>query len=181
MPEITAGELPGLVLRGFGEPAPYGYWLLSMFHPSPADQVDWAQGNYSVHTRNGRVESPARQGDAKKPARMVAEGSVLVAAGALCGEATDVAPEGFPHPVYRSGFALAVPLPHNGKSAVRVRAPIQSRDREEAVVENVAPVQQPLADARSSEALQSRDSDGAVVENEAPFAANESANPEAAE
>jgi hypothetical protein len=42
---------------------------------------------------------------------MVAEGSVLVASAAPRGAASDVAPEGFPHPVYRAGFALSVPVP----------------------------------------------------------------------
>jgi hypothetical protein len=42
---------------------------------------------------------------------MVSEGSVLVASAEPRGAATDVAPEGFPHPVYRAGFALAVPIP----------------------------------------------------------------------
>jgi CRISPR type III-A-associated RAMP protein Csm4 len=185
MPEITAGELPGLLLRS-DEQASSGYWLLSLFHPSASDQVDWTQGNYSLHTRNGRVESSAGQGDAKKPARMVAEGSVLVAAGALCGGATDVAPDGFPHPVYRSGFALAVPLPHNGRSTVRVRAPlpvvatpIQSHDHEGAVVESDVPVQgfdhrdQPLADARGSEGPPSRDYEEAVAEEKAPAQSEE--------
>jgi len=43
--------------------------------------------------------------------RMVEEGSVLVAASAPRGAAPDVAPEGFPHPVYRAGFAVAIPIP----------------------------------------------------------------------
>jgi hypothetical protein len=42
---------------------------------------------------------------------MVTEGSVLVAATEPRGSAADVAPEGFPHPVYRAGFALAIPIP----------------------------------------------------------------------
>jgi CRISPR/Cas system CSM-associated protein Csm4 (group 5 of RAMP superfamily) len=62
-------------------------------------------------TRGGRVESDVRWGDPKKQTRMVAEGSVLVAAAEPRGAAADVAPEGFPHPVYRSGFALTVPIP----------------------------------------------------------------------
>jgi hypothetical protein len=41
---------------------------------------------------------------------MIEEGSVL-AAGELRGRAVDVAPDGFTHPVYRSGFALAVRVP----------------------------------------------------------------------
>ena len=28
-----------------------------------------------------------------------------------CGAAADVAPDGFAHPVFRAGFALAIPLP----------------------------------------------------------------------
>ena len=42
---------------------------------------------------------------------MVAEGSVLVSSQAPVGSAPDVAPDGFPHPVYRAGFALAIPIP----------------------------------------------------------------------
>jgi hypothetical protein len=42
---------------------------------------------------------------------MVAEGSVLVAAAEPRGMAPDVAPGGFAHPVYRAGFAVAVPIP----------------------------------------------------------------------
>lgn len=86
------------------------YWLLSLFVPSAADNVRWDQGNYSVVTRAGRVSSTAGAGQLKKLQNMVAEGSVVVAAGPPTGAATDVAPDGFPHPVYRSGFALAVPL-----------------------------------------------------------------------
>jgi CRISPR type III-A-associated RAMP protein Csm4 len=124
MPEITSGDLPDLLLRSPNGQATSGHWLLSLFHPSSDDQVDWTQGNYALHTRSGRVESDVRHGEAKKPTRMVAEGSVLVAAAALRGEATDVAPEGFPHPVYRSGFAFAVPLPFPLARVPSVRAPL---------------------------------------------------------
>jgi hypothetical protein len=41
---------------------------------------------------------------------MVQEGSVIHAS-QLRGRAVDVAPEGFSHPVYRAGFALAIPAP----------------------------------------------------------------------
>jgi len=87
------------------------WWMLSLFHPAAADAVDWQRGNYSLTTRGGRVESDARWGDAKKPTRMVAEGSVIVAGSEPRGAATDVAPEDFPHPVYRAGFALAIAIP----------------------------------------------------------------------
>lgn len=106
MPEVTEGELPQLLLNP-GEEAG-AYWLLSVFHPSAADPIDWQHGNYSLTTRGGRVE---RRGDAKKPTRMLAEGSVVVSAHAPVGTASDVAPENFDHPVYRSGFALAIPVP----------------------------------------------------------------------
>ncbi len=106
-PEITEGEL----VIDVKEPGAIGYWLLSLFHPADSDTVDWAQGDYSLTTRGGRVESDARWGDGKKLTRMVAEGSVIVASAEPRGTASDVAPDGFPHPVYRAGFALAIPIP----------------------------------------------------------------------
>jgi hypothetical protein len=73
--------------------------------------VDWKRGGYALLSRGGRVESPAGSGELKKLVHMVAEGSVLYAAPAPRGAAVDVAPDGFAHPVYRAGFAVAVPLP----------------------------------------------------------------------
>jgi CRISPR type III-A-associated RAMP protein Csm4 len=95
---------------------PSAYWLLSLFNPAPADAVDWNRGNYYLIARNGRVESPARSGDLKKSLNMVGEGSVLVAESPVQGAAADVAPDGFAHPVYRSGFALTVPVPGQAAS-----------------------------------------------------------------
>lgn len=138
-PEFVDGGLPDLILsagagtRGRGgaaaeEPAPpptegaeapeihppapeMAHWLLSLFTPAPADSVDWQRGNYTVSERGGRIESPVRSGELKKQLRMVSEGSVLVGGETLRGAAPDVAPEGFPHPVYRAGFALSIPVP----------------------------------------------------------------------
>ena len=99
------------------EPAPapvvveIAYWLLSLYSPSPNDAVDWQRGNYTQVVRAGRVESPARWGDQKKQLRMLAEGSVVFAARQPVGAAPDVAPDGFPHPVFRSGFAFSIPIP----------------------------------------------------------------------
>ena len=109
-PEIAEGELLDLlgIAKPEGEPA---FWMLSLFHPAPSDAVDWTQGNYAITMRGGRVESDAGSGSPKKPTRMVTEGSVLAASSAPNGSAIDVAPEGFPHPVFRSGFALALPIP----------------------------------------------------------------------
>jgi CRISPR type III-A-associated RAMP protein Csm4 len=106
MPEIVEGELPQLLLNSAEDSG--AYWLLSMFHPAGSDAIDWQHGNYSLSTRGGRVEI---HGDEKKPTRMLTEGSVIVSASAPIGAASDVAPENFAHPVYRSGFALAIPIP----------------------------------------------------------------------
>ncbi len=86
------------------------WWMLSLFHPASADSVNWQRGNYSLITRGGRIESDAGWGHAKQSTRMIAEGSVIVAAAPPLGSAVNVAPDSFPHPVYRSGFALAVPI-----------------------------------------------------------------------
>jgi hypothetical protein len=86
------------------------YWLLSLFAPAENEGVDWQRGSYSVLTRGGRVESPARWGDEKKLLRMVEEGSVILSEAPPKGAAPDVAPDGFPHPVFRAGFAVAVPI-----------------------------------------------------------------------
>lgn len=110
MPEITSGELPGLLISKPHADA-WGYWLLSVFAPAESDSVDWERGDYVLTTRGGRIESSAGWGDGKKLTRMVAEGSVLVAASAPLGSASDVAPDGFAHPVYRAGFALTIPIP----------------------------------------------------------------------
>jgi len=93
------------------EPGAQAHWLLSLFTPSGADRIDWRRGNYTVLARGGRVESPAGSGELKKQLQMVAEGSVLHTETAPRGSAADVAPDGFAHPVYRAGFAMAIPLP----------------------------------------------------------------------
>ena len=91
------------------------HWLLSLFTPGPDDAVDWKRGNYTVVARGGRIESPAGFGERKKQVQMVTEGSVLVAGEAIRGAALDVAPDGFPHPVFRAGFALSIALPRPGR------------------------------------------------------------------
>lgn len=115
-PEFTDGALPDLLLprdaenNGSGD-GEHGWWLLSLFSPSEADRVEWQRGWYSVISRGGRVESPAGWGAMKKLSRMVTEGSVLISGEPLRGAAVNVAPDGFAHPVFRSGVAVAVPLP----------------------------------------------------------------------
>lgn len=87
------------------------HWMLSLFTPAAEDTVDWGRGSYTLMARGGRVDSPAGSGELKKQVQMIAEGSVLVAATAPRGAASNVAPDGFAHPVFRAGFALAIPLP----------------------------------------------------------------------
>ncbi len=121
-PEFREGVMPELILKARvgvqlgpeGEaqlPPETAYWLLGLFSPLETDNVDWGRGSYSLLTRGGRVESPAAPGRVKKFSRMVTEGSVVVAGAPPCGAALDVAPEGVGHPVYRAGFAFAVPVP----------------------------------------------------------------------
>ena len=86
------------------------HWLLSLFAPAKDEVIDWQRGNYSILTRGGRVDSPVRSGEPKRLLRMVEEGSVLVSRAPLRGSAPNVAPDGFPHPVYRAGYPLAIPI-----------------------------------------------------------------------
>ena len=111
-PEFADGDL-GVLLFGNRYRAPEevtGHWLLSLFSPAADDRIDWQQGDYRVVGRTGRVQSSAGSGAAKRANQMIAEGSVLVSAAAPKGTARDVAPAGFPHPVYRAGFALTLPI-----------------------------------------------------------------------
>jgi hypothetical protein len=113
---ITAPEIASFWTEPSAEPAApvpvlQAYWLLSLFTPTPDDTIEWERGDYSMLARGGRVESPVRSGELKKMQNMVSEGSVLLAPSDPRGSAADVAPDGFPHPVYRAGFAVAIPIP----------------------------------------------------------------------
>jgi CRISPR type III-A-associated RAMP protein Csm4 len=85
------------------------WWLLSLYSPHEEDSVDWSKGEYTTLTRAGWTDSAAGS-VRKKQVRMIEEGSVLMAP-MLRGRAVDVAPDGFAHPTWRAGFALAVPVP----------------------------------------------------------------------
>ena len=107
-PEFTEGALPEMILPLEGAENLTSWWMLSLFTPSAEDRIDWSSGNYTLMTRGGRVQGG---GDRKKDLPMVVEGSVLSSPSAPRGAAPDVAPDGFAHPVYRAGFALAIPVP----------------------------------------------------------------------
>ncbi len=128
-PVIATGTLPDLILKvpdpddagrdgendsvqsAENPPSETAFWLLSLFRPGARDEVDWERGDYVLSTRSGRVESAAGWGDRKKSLRMVEEGSVLFAKAQPAGSAADVAPDGFPHPVFRYGAALSIEIP----------------------------------------------------------------------
>ena len=85
------------------------WWLLSLYSPHPDDVIDWTRSHYDSTTRAGWTDSTS--GSVKKKlVRMIGEGSVI-SAPSVKGQAVDVAPDDFAHPVYRAGFALAVPMP----------------------------------------------------------------------
>ncbi len=116
-PEWQSGAWPGILLPKVARNAASDdersslFWLLSLYAPGAADQVNWKSGSYRLAHRGGRVQSLAGSGALKKTVRLVEEGSVLSASVHPIGSAVDVAPDGFAHPVYRSGFALALQLP----------------------------------------------------------------------
>jgi CRISPR type III-A-associated RAMP protein Csm4 len=117
MPPGTPPGMPPAAPEAAEDSPEQAHWLLSLYLPSSDDLVDWKRGSYSTLTRRGRIESRARWGEIKAPTLMVAEGSVLLsAASQLRGEARDTAPAGFPHPVYRAGFAVTVPIPWRASS-----------------------------------------------------------------
>jgi len=121
-PQFEPGTLPGLLMPKLGRALGNGgngnadagtslYWLLSLYSPAGTDAVDWSGGDYQLVSRGGHIESASASSTKKKSARMISEGSVLAANVEPAGAVVDVAPDGFEHPVYRSGLALALKLP----------------------------------------------------------------------
>ncbi len=106
------------------------YWMLSLYSPAAGDSVDWSSGDYRITTRGGRIESTAASGAPKKAAQMIVEGSVLATRDEPAGAAVNVAPDGFAHPVYRSGFAVALRMPALGSPDL---APVEIPSDEEAL------------------------------------------------
>ena len=148
-PEWQSGAWPGILLPKVARNAASDheksslYWLLSLYAPGVADKVNWKSGSYQLAQRGGRVQSLAGSGALKKTVRLVQEGSVLSASASPIGSAVDVAPDGFAHPVYRSGFALALQLP-----IVRQK-PIEAVEETptEGVIEASREAEQPPTDA----------------------------------
>lgn len=109
MPVFQAGTLPELLFGAPPRSAPAdspAWWLLSLFSPAADDAVRWDRGSYQLVTRTGR----AADGRLKRSTRMVAEGSLVVSGRPPVGAAIDVAPDGASHPLWRAGFAVALPI-----------------------------------------------------------------------
>jgi CRISPR type III-A-associated RAMP protein Csm4 len=132
-----APDFPNLAAKSNGEPA---WWTLSLFSPAAADRVDWERGSYLLIERNGRVDAT---GDLKLASRMVEEGAVLVAASMPAGSAQDVAPEGSSHPVYRAGFAVALPIRYTPPRAPFLAPELKAAEPAPAPVVESAPVVEP--------------------------------------
>ncbi|HEX3684035.1 MAG TPA: hypothetical protein VHU83_16000 [Bryobacteraceae bacterium] len=182
-PEFQQGAWPALLMPKLGRtrngnhPANGAgenslYWLLSVYSPSASDAVDWAQGDYRVALRGGRVENDTATGSEKKTVRVIVEGSVIAARGEPAGAAVDVAPEGFPHPVYRSGLALALKLPEAGPLA---EGPVETPSDYEAVEAK------PCVEAQAEPADTQESDAGAGAEEPAAPNAEEPAAPNAGE
>jgi CRISPR/Cas system CSM-associated protein Csm4 (group 5 of RAMP superfamily) len=128
------------------EGAEMAYWMLSLYSAGADDRVDWKRGDYTLVTRSGRAE---RTGMLKRQSRMVEEGSVVFASQAPVGAASDVAPEGTGHPVYRWGCPAAFPVPvrpHGVKYRLAVAAPEPERQIAPEPVEPNTQVPEPVTD-----------------------------------
>lgn len=100
--DFQDGEFPQLLLPNLDlATAASGYWLLSLYSPNDSDAVDWSAGSYDLAIRAGL---------GTQSARMAAEGSVISATSLPRGRAVNIAAEGA-EPVFRAGFACAIPLP----------------------------------------------------------------------
>lgn len=90
-----------------------GYYLLSLFHPNSDDIAKFKSGAppvaYSLVTRRGWAFSTSTNRQQKRQTcRMLSEGSVTKHK--PIGKLACVKPNDFPHPVYRYGWALSLPI-----------------------------------------------------------------------
>jgi hypothetical protein len=147
-PEVQEGNWPNLLLprstksqSNGGNGSNTAYWLLSVYSPAPSDSLEWSGGDYQLVTRSGHD---------KKAVRMVAEGSVLIAAREPSGVAVDVAGGGHAHPIYRAGFAVAVRLPEPTQEDIK---PVEEPSDIEAPEPKPCPEGQPVvAEPESAQA-----------------------------
>lgn len=115
--DFQAGLLHELLFGPKGTPGAGGaWWLLSLMIPAQADPVRWDQGHYEIVKRRGRVGSIQGSGFEKRTSRALTEGSVVVCPEPPRGTVHNVAPKGCPHPVWRAGHAVAIPIPWPGNA-----------------------------------------------------------------
>jgi len=115
--DFQAGLLPDLLFGAKGGPrAGRAWWLLSLMIPAPGEPVRWDEGHYELVKRRGRIGSRNGGGLPKLVSRAVAEGSVVVCDAPPRGTVHNVAPQGCPHPVYRAGHAVAIPVSWPGNA-----------------------------------------------------------------
>lgn len=133
-PEFQSGTWPSLILPKLARAGssangdqPVSCWLLSLYSPSATDVIDWREGSYGATVRGGHVDSHSGLSAEKKRVRMITEGSVIKGPAEPVGAAVNVAPDDFPHPVYRAGFALALVLPEiNAPASAETQAPAEA-------------------------------------------------------
>ncbi|MBC7926657.1 MAG: hypothetical protein H7039_13465 [Bryobacteraceae bacterium] len=107
-PQDLTRMLTGTAASNGGESA---WWLLSLFSPGAADDVDWKRGNYRITIRSGRTETATSWGELKARVNMISEGSVVLSGTQPLGASRNIAADGAAHPVYRSGIAVAIAIP----------------------------------------------------------------------
>jgi CRISPR-associated protein Csm4 len=89
---------------------PEAHLLMSLYHPA-RDEVGGGilkGARYELIVRRGWIFSPDDASQRRRSVRMLAEGALLP--WAPTGDMLNAAPLGFPHPVYRSGIALTLPV-----------------------------------------------------------------------
>lgn len=83
------------------------FLTLSLYHPTKEEVCSkkvLVGGCYDIIERRGWVDSPDGRGFRHKGIRMFLEGSIFKRP--VLGDISEVQPDGFPHPVYRYGFAF---------------------------------------------------------------------------
>ncbi len=85
---------------------------LSMYLPTEAEikagLLNSDNVSYELVKRRGWIYSPSSKSARKRTIRMFAEGSCFKNINGSYGKVVNAAPEGFPHPVYKSGLAFKV-------------------------------------------------------------------------
>ena len=183
-PEFETGRWPALLLPKAGRLASKDatrdsqvredsrFWLISLYSPSLADQVDWTRGEYSVIIRSGYLDGASSGDRKKKSVRMIAEGSVLEASAEPVGAAVNVAPDGFEHKVYRSGLSLAFELPVSGTYGADTETlelrPVEEPETEDAVVPpcDAAEVELPAEEPATGQATLELEAEGTEPSSE---------------